>query len=186
MSTIDRHIIEAVKSKDKKSEKQLFVMTAPKVFSICRRYANDDHEAKDYLQEVYIRLFDKIHLFDENKASFSTWFHTLATNRILELKRRKKIFYELPSVETAESEAEEIGYMDTISREQLLAAISQLPEGYRNVTHLFVFEKYSHKEIAQKLNITESTSRSQFTRAKRLLKEILQESIPKNYERRLA
>lgn len=183
MSSLSPHIIQAAKGKDKKAEKELFLKTAPMLYSLCRKYANDDHEAKDYLQEVYIRMYDKIHLYDENKASFSTWFHRVATNRIVEIKRKKKIFFELPTTESIDHQTEENDDLENISREQLLSAINQLPDGYKNVVNLFVFEKLSHKEIADKLDIAESTSRSQFTRSKKLLKKILQESLPKNYER---
>ena len=186
MKKLSQHIIQSAISRDKQAEKELFMITAPRMFSLCRRYANDDHEAQDYLQEIYIKMFDKLHLFDINKASFFTWFHTIASNRIIELVRKKKTFCELPSIEQVEQLDDGNDYLDSISEQQLQSAIAQLPEGYRNVINLVVFEKCSHKEIAQKLNIAESTSRSQFARSKKLLKKILKESISNSYERKLA
>lgn len=186
MSKIELDIIAAAKRKDKKAEKEIFLQMAKPIYIVCQKYAMDDHEAKDFLQEVFIHMYEKIKLYDESKSSFSTWFQRLATNRIIDLKRKNKKFSQLPVFEKAEEEFEEINYLDSISDEQLKTAISQLPEGYRIVVNLFVFEKFSHKEIAQKLDIQESTSRSQFSRSKKLLKKILQESLPENYERILA
>ena len=171
---------------DKASEKKLYVHYAPLIYSIARRYTSFDALAKDYLQESFINVFQKLNKYDHNKGSFDSWLYTVCTNTILQQIRKEKknrnILYleNLPETEITEEE------FQIIDPEELINAIRKLPEGYRMVLNLFVFEEWSHKEISQFLHITESASRSQLTRAKRLLKKILTHKISKYHEKRLA
>jgi len=167
------------------AEKELFYGYAPRMFSICKRYAKDDPQAKDYLQEGFIKIFEKIHLYDSNKGKIVSWMSRVITNIILNDLRKNNIltFLEddemIPDVEIKEE-------LELIDDESIISCIRKLPVGYRNILNLYVFEDLSHKEIAEELGIAESTSRSQYTRAKVLLKRIIVESIPDIYEKRLA
>ena len=177
-------IIKRIQSGDRKAERLLFDRLAPRLLSLCRRYAHDESMAKDYFQDSFIRVFDKLDKYTEG-GSFESWFFKVAVNVILTSKRSKKklqIEYveELP--ETGFQEAQ----IKLLSDEELLMCIQQLPEGYRKVINLYIFEQHSHEEIGNLLGISASTSRSQYMRAKRLMKQILIKKIPNLYERKLA
>ncbi len=179
-------IISQCKAKDHKAEKALFLRFAPRVLTLCRRYASHNVEADDLMQECFIRLFKKLEKYNPVKGDFEGWLHRLCTNTILTVikpaKRKIDMVYpgELPEQELSQSEFE------AVPAEVILTAIQQLPVGYRKVFNLFIFEKFSHKEIAATLGIAETTSRSQLTKAKRMLRLLLQKKIDQSYERRLA
>lgn len=181
-----QEIISLCKAKNQQAEKELFLRFAPRVMTICRRYASQNVEAQDFMQECFIHVFENIKSHDGNKGSFEGWLHRVCTNVILQLLRKSKreitmVFPdELPEQELTETEFE------TIPREIILNAIQQLPNGYRQVLNLFIFEGWTHQEIGKILEIAPGTSRSQLTRAKKMLKHILQKKTVTNYERRLA
>lgn len=179
-------IISLTKAKNRKAEKILFLRFAPFVLTLCRRYASQNSDAQDFMQECFIHVFSKINDYDETKGAFEAWLNRVCTNRVLQLLRKSKkkitIVYpeELPEQELTESEFE------VIPREVIMSAIQQLPNGYREVFNLYIFEGWSHKEIGKALKIAETTSRSQLTRAKKMLKYILQKKNNTRYERKLA
>lgn len=166
-------IITLSKAKDSQAERALFLRFAPFVLSLCRRYASQDDDAQDFMQECFIHVFSKIKHYDETKGAFEPWLNRVCTNRVLQLLRKSKkkitIVYpdELPEQELTPSEFEEI------PQEVIMQAIQQLPNGYREVFNLYIFEGWSHKEIGKALGIADATSRSQLTRAKKILKHIL-------------
>ena len=170
-------IISLTKAKNRKAEKVLFLRFAPFVLTLCRRYASQDSDAQDFMQECFIHVFSKINDYDETKGSFEAWLNRVCTNRVLQLLRKSKkkitIVYpeELPEQGLTKSEFE------VIPREAIMSAIQQLPNGYREVFNLYIFEGWSHKEIGVALKIAETTSRSQLTRAKKMLKYILKNSV---------
>lgn len=179
-------LIEKCKKRNEQAEKELFFRFAPKILSICRRYTADEDLAQDYLQECFMTLFKNIKQYQPEKGPFEGWMYRLCTNRILQAFRKTKrepileFWEELPDQELPEEQFE------FIEEELLLSAVRQLPVGYREVLNLAVFEGWSHQEIAIRLGITESTSRSQLSRAKKMLKQFLQPLISTNYEKRLA
>lgn len=181
-------LIILVQQGHQQAEKQLFFRFAGKVLTLCRRYAKHDHEAKDFMQECFMHLFENIHKYDAKKGEFEGWLYRVCTNTVLQILRKEKretpiIYLEvLPEIAP---DLEEKSFL--FSKQDLLKAIQELPDGYRQILNLYVFEEWSHKEIATQMNITESTSRSQYTRAKKLLKRILQKKTQKEQrnERRL-
>lgn len=179
-------IISLCKTKNQQAEKELFLRFAPKVMTICRRYASQNVEAQDFMQECFIHVFAKIDHFDAQKGSFEGWLHRVCTNIVLQQLRKSKreITMVFPE-ELPEQELTEIEFK-SIPREVILNAIQKLPDGYRKVLNLTIFEGWSHQEIGQALEIAPATSRSQLARAKKMLKNILQKKIARNYERRLA
>lgn len=181
-----QEIISLCKAKNQQAEKALFLRYAPKVMTICRRYASQNVEAQDFMQECFIKVFEKINHYEESKGAFEGWLYRLCTNVVLQQLRKSKreitmVFPdELPYQELTESD------FNTIPREVILNAIQRLPDGYRKVLNLSVFEGWSHQEIGEALEISPATSRSQLSRAKRMLKHILLKKTATIYERRLA
>lgn len=178
-------IIEGCRQGKSASEKALFQRFAPKVLAIARRYATDEPQALDFLQETFVLLFNKIKLFDPQKGAFEGWLYRLAVNTILQImrkNRKQEPWVELP-LEIPETEILDAD-LELFQQEQLMQAIRQLPEGYRQVLNLYIFEDWPHCDIAAALQITESASRSQLTRAKQLLKLKLQHTL-RHYEQGL-
>ena len=177
-----QQIVTACKKGKRSAEKKLFLQFAPKVLTLCRRYIPDEHRAQDMLQECFIQVFEKIKKYDPKKGEFGGWLFRVCTNVVLKSLRNAK--NELPIIyleELPEEEITESGF-DLIDEEDLLRSIRELPNGYRTVLNLYIFENWSHHEIAQSLNISESSSRSQLARAKKMLKIILEKKIGQQYE----
>ncbi|MEO1263635.1 MAG: sigma-70 family RNA polymerase sigma factor [Bacteroidota bacterium] len=182
-----QQIVIACKKGKRSAEKKLFLHFAPKILTLCRRYIPDEHRAQDMLQECFLKVFENIKKYDPEKGDFGGWLFRVCTNVVLKSLRHAK--KELPIVYLEElPEGEEIteSGFDLINEENLLHSIRKLPDGYRTVLNLYVFENWSHREIAQSLNISESASRSQLARAKKMLKIILEKKIGQQHETGLA
>lgn len=163
-----------------KAKEQLYRLLAPKLFAVCLKYSRSYEEAQDNLQEGFLLLFEKIHQF-KHKGSFEGWAKRVVINYILQQYRSQSIF-EIVSEnfpEEVEVESEE----ENITLDFLTRIIQELPDRYRLVFNLYVMDDYSHKEIAEMLNINIGTSKSNLARAKAILKEKIelnnQMSIPK-------
>jgi RNA polymerase sigma-70 factor, ECF subfamily len=154
-----------------------------RVYALCLRMLRDPVEAEDLAQEVFIRLFRKIHTF-RGESAFSTWLHRLTANLVLmRLRRKKPVSISLDDVRGSEEEdakpRPEIGGPDPrlsglIDRVNLQAAIDQLPEGYREIFILYDVHGYEHNEIAQILGRSIGSSKSQLHKARKRLRELLQ------------
>ena len=141
---------------------------------VCLRYAQDKMEAEDVFQETFVKVFDKIQRF--KGGSFSSWIHTIFINASIDNYRSNKqrhlhVSYDDVIEKPAAPGADVLKQM---AAEEITQIINELPEGYRLVFNLFVVDGYSHKEIAQTLNITEGTSKSQLFKAKAMLMKLLE------------
>ncbi len=149
---------------------------ADAMYNVCRRILQNQTEAEDALQDGFIKIFEHIHQF-RNESSIGSWIKQIITNTCLNILKKKKIIWqELDEKSDSESESESDGDAINFTIDEIKNAIEKLPNGYRVVFNLFMFENYSHLEIAKMLEITESTSKSQLFKAKKKLKEILVQS----------
>lgn len=178
MSKIIEHtFLEKLKQKDVLACKQLYLQYADAMYNICKRILQNPTEAEDALQDGFIKIFDNIHQF-RNESSIGSWIKQIITNTCLNTLKKKKIIWQELSenheieINKENDEDEEINY--TI--DEIKNAMEQLPDGYRVVFNLFMFEDYAHQEIATMLEISTSTSKSQLYKAKNKLKEILLQS----------
>ena len=172
----DKDLIQSCLNGNSDAEKHLFFKYAGKVLTLCRRYVPQETVAKDLMQECFIQIFDKMSQYDSERGEFGAWLHRVCTNVALSHLRKEKRTISISYPETLpeyEEEIEEEAF-DDLTNETLLASIRELPEGYRQIVNLYIFEGLKHREIAEQLDISEGTSRSQYTRAKRLLKSILE------------
>lgn len=148
--------------------------------AICYRYAYDEATAEDMLQEGFVKVFQSLHRYQDH-GSLEGWIRRIMVNTAIDiLRRRKRQRGEMELNETIiDSEVEDA--LDHLEASFLMELIQQLPTGYRLVFNLYAIEGYSHAEIAEKLQISEGTSRSQYTRARgmlqRLIKATYQERI---------
>lgn len=157
-------------SRDPGAFNAIYKLLSPKLYYICLRYLKNDADAQDVLQETFVTAYRKIDSFN-GLGSFEGWMRRIAVNHCLSKLRIDK--KQLES-ETCDSHYQSISEDDSLQKEEtearLLQALKALPDGYRTILNLAVLEDYSHREIAELLNITESTSRSQLMRAKAALK----------------
>lgn len=169
-----KKIIKHCKKKDLKAQEELYRLFAGKLFAISLKYSRNYQEAEDNLQEAFITIFKKIHQY-ENKGSFEGWLKRITINTALQTYRKQNVFRIVD--ENSIEEAEEVNLREEeISLDFLLKIIQELPDRYRMVFNLYVLDGYSHKEIAELLNISVGTSKSNLARARKNLKQKLEES----------
>ncbi len=164
---LDQLIIDCKKN-DIKAQEQLYNLFSSKLFGVCLKYSRNYAEAQDNLQDGFLLILDKIKQFG-NKGSFEGWAKRIIINNILQ-GYRKTTFLEIVN-ENISDETEVEYYEELVSMEYLLEIIQQLPDRYRLVFNLYAIDKYSHKEIAEMLEISIGTSKSNFSRARLILKQ---------------
>ena len=164
---ITDQIINDCKKNSAQAQEQLYRYFAPKLFPICLKYSRNYAEAQDNLQDGFILVFEKIKSFNF-KGSFEGWIKRVMINNVLQ-QYRTKSFLSIINEEIAEEI--EVEFDQTVSTEFLTQIIQDLSDRYRLVFNLYVFENYSHQEIAKSLGISEGTSKSNLSRARMILKE---------------
>ncbi|WP_108808237.1 RNA polymerase sigma factor [Aquimarina spinulae] len=164
-------LIKRCKKKNAQAQEQLYRLYSSKLFSICLKYSSDVSSAEDTLQDAFITIFDKIGQY-KNQGSFEGWIKRVTINTALQKYRKQKVFDIIneEQIEEVEVEVDE----EEISLDYLLEIIQQLPDRYRLVFNLYVLDGYSHKEVAEVLEISVGTSKSNLARARNILKEKLQ------------
>jgi len=176
---IHKEIIELCKAGNSRAQQQLYQLYAKAMFNICYRMMNNREEAEDMLQESFTEAFIKLHTF-RYESSFGSWLKRIMVNKCInELKRRKSelVFTENIPDNNPDNNNDDDSETRKLKVNDVMRAMEELPEGYRIIFSLYLLEGYDHTEIAQIMNITESTSKSQFSRAKQRLKEILKTSM---------
>jgi len=155
------------------AQKELYDNYKVNMFILCQRYFSDRNDAQDALQEGFIKVFRDLYQFDDSKGYFSGWIKKIFINTCLELLRKKRIdFNQLEEY----FEVADVQYdvLSSLNVKDLTKMIQTLPLGYRTVFNLYVIEGFKHYEIAEKLNITENTSKTQLMKAKNHLKKLLE------------
>jgi len=160
-------------SGDRKIQKELYDMYKNTLFVLCQRYFSDRDDAQDALQEGFIKIFRDLHQFDETKGQLIHWMKKVMVNTCLEKIRKSKV-----SMYSIDDNISNMGYESDILSDlrlhDILKWIQKLPFGYRTVFNLYAIEGYSHADIASQLGITESTSKTQYMKAKNMLKGFLE------------
>ncbi len=174
MSQIDKKILEGCKNGKRHAQNQLYSKYAPSMLGICLRYAKSRDEAEDMMQEGFIKIFTNIDGF-RGDGSFEGWMKRIMINTaITYYKKNLKHQYhtdidEIDEKHSTDEDQDNAIEEVNIPREKLMELIQGLPEGYRMVFNLYVFEQYSHKDIADLLGVSVNTSKSQLSKARRLL-----------------
>ena len=151
---------------------ELFSYLAPKLKGVCYRYSGNTFDAEDLLQETFITIFTKIHTYRE-LGSFEGWARRIAVNTSITWLKKNKLLRQMGELnERYDAEDSQEDDLVEVNTDELMQHIARLPNGYRTILNLFAIEGYSHKEIGELLSITESTSRSQYTRAKKALQQL--------------
>lgn len=181
-SDIHNALIKECIKNNRKAQIELYRLYSGAVFNTCLRILKKREIAEDVMQETFITAFEKLSSF-RNESSLGAWLKRIAINKSVdELRKNKMVFEQIEesaeNFNTDEPFYFEIDDEDNSNQIQSIKnAMNQLPDGYRLVLSLYLFEGYDHEEISFIMNISESTSRSQFTRAKQKLAEILKNTM---------
>jgi RNA polymerase sigma factor (sigma-70 family) len=166
------YYIKLCVQKDRAGQLKIYQLFSPVLYGICLKYMRNEDDAKDVFQEAFVIVFEKIEQF-KFEGSFEGWIKRIFINKLIEtLKKKKKDVLVLDLANFEEDVIDdEIIETETIPQEKLLEYIQELPDQYRLVFNLVVFEKMKHKEIAELLDISEGTSKSNLNRAKKILQQ---------------
>lgn len=176
--TLEGQLIHNCIKGERKSQKALYDMYASKLYAICLKYSKNQMDAEDILQEGFVKLFNNLHRF-RGDGSFDGWVRRIFVNTAIEHIRRKTLNTTVgEGLENSVADKQQNG-LDNLYEKDIINSSMTLSHGYRTVFNLYAVEGYSHKEIATQLGITESTSKSQFSRAKALLRNIIQNKSSK-------
>lgn len=176
---VNSAIIERCKKGERKAFYELYHLYAKAMFNVSLRILNNRAEAEEVLQDSFLKAFDKLAGYDPG-YSFGAWLKRIVINGSLDvLKKRKAVLVPLDEVLHMAEEQEDAGeasYPEIIpDAETIKTCVAALPDGYRSILLLFLFEDYSHREIAELMGISEVTSRSQYSRARKKLTELIQQ-----------
>ncbi|MFT5749885.1 MAG: RNA polymerase sigma factor (sigma-70 family) [Ancylomarina sp.] len=184
---IHQDLIDACRQGNAKAQFEIYKLYYKAMYNSCLRIVNNTQEAEDVMQEAFLSAFDKINSY-KGEVSFGAWLKRIVVNRALDFIKKNKID-SLPLDEklnqlSAEDETQEnVEIKNNVV--EVKKAIEQLPSGYRIVLSLYLIEGYDHEEIGEILNISASTSRSQYNRAKKKLIQILENSTDKPLKNRI-
>ncbi len=166
-------LIHGCLKSDSTAQRELYNKYSPKMLAVCYRFAHNREDAEDMLQEGFIKVFLQMHTF-ENRGAFEGWIRRIIVHTCINiLKKNKKFNESVDMIHATGVQIREESVPAIIQAKQVVECIRMLPMGYRTVLNLYAIEGYSHREIANILGIEESTSRSQYTRAKAMLENIL-------------
>jgi RNA polymerase sigma factor (sigma-70 family) len=165
-----KNIISGCLKGNRRDQELLYRRYAAKLYTVCLQYSGNDEEARDILQEGFIKIFENLVHF-KHEGSFDGWVRRIIVNTALEKYRSKHTLRRVDDIDQipepdAEPENEDYGGLEAVD---LLEIIRQLPPKYRIVFNLFAIEGYSHKEISKIVNISEGTSKSNLSRARVIL-----------------
>lgn len=172
----DEELIQGCIANRAECQKALFERHKSRLMAICMRYAADQDEAHDMLQDGFIKIFDKLETYNQ-QGKLVGWMCRIMINNCLDQLRRTR--HQRHHVEIDEASQLSAGAYDVLAQlsvQDILRYIQALPQGYRTVFNLFAIEGYSHKEIAEQLEINENTSKSQFRKARLQLMQMIEQN----------
>lgn len=168
-------IIEKCKQNNRKAQMQLYNQYCNGMYIVAKRFVKDDMDAEDVLQDAFIKAFSKLHQF-KNEVTFGAWLKRIVINKSIDfLKSRKQYLVELEEghLKVVDSDNDKWLVEDTITIDEVKEAIEKLPDKYKYVVTLYLIEGYDHQEISEILNISEIASRTQLSRGKIKLQQLL-------------
>lgn len=172
--TIHKYLVQRSQTGDRSAQNELYKLYVNAMYNICRRMLCDPEEAKDVLQDSFVDAFSRIKTL-KNEVTFSAWLKRIVVNNCINYLKKKRLATSKwdESIEKPEDTSD---HEDDFRKEEIqkvLKAIDQISEGCRVVLNLYIFEGYDHKEIGQILNISESASKAQYSKAKAKIRKLL-------------
>lgn len=171
-----KEIVKACASGDRQAQFELYRLYSKAMYSICLRMVGNSGDAEDLLQQSFIDVFTKLDTF-RHESSIGSWIKRIAVNNCINFLKKRRLstlgLNEEKAAALLDDHPNDDSSDDHLTVAAIKDAVARLPDGYRMVFSLYLFEGYDHIEIAQILNISEATSKSQFSRAKQKLREML-------------
>ena len=161
---------------ERSAQNRLYALYVSKMFAVCLRYSRNHEEAEDILQEGFIKIYKKLGSF-RSEGSFEGWVRRIFVNTAIEHFRRKRYLQPVTEKEESTLEGNYLSVLDSLAERDILELVQQLSPGYRTVFNMYVVEGYTHKEIGDILGISEGTSKSQLSRAKVILQQMVKKFI---------
>ena len=169
-------LIKACINGDRSAQYALYKQYSKAMYNISYRITNNSDDAEDVLQEAFLSAFKNLRSF-KGESSFGAWLKKIVVNSSINHVKKNRILYTQLNGHDVEHETDIKDNELILEIDRIKEAVQQLPDGFRTVLSLYLFEGYDHREIAEILDISESTSKSQYNRAKKRLKEILKERV---------
>ncbi len=171
---VDTTLIKECIKGNRKSQKRLYDLLSPKMFQVCLQFFRKSLYAEDVLQDGFIKLFSNLRNY-RGEGSFEGWARKIFVNTAIQYYRSQKPLSVCATEFEEVMPCTETSALDRLYEKDVIYCTRALSKGYRTVFHLYAVEGYSHKEIAQMLGITESTSKSQYLRAKASIRLMMSE-----------
>lgn len=176
----EEELIKGCCKQDAKAQQQLYDTFAPRMYAVALRYTKMEQEAEDILQEAFLKIFKKIEDFRKD-SSLAYWIKRIVINTALNHQRSKLYLYPMVDINDLNQYSSNEAAVSSLSQQELMSMIRRLPSGCQIIFNLYAIEGFKHHEIAEMLDLSEGTSKSQYARAKSLLKEWIIESNEVNY-----
>jgi RNA polymerase sigma-70 factor, ECF subfamily len=171
---------------DRRACNELYETYSVAMYRVCQRYANSKNEADEMLQTGFIEVFKSIDTW-KGEGALGAWIRKVVLNHSLQLLKKNLKQRKVQSIEQqTDMRYSEIGVISQLQADDLIDLTKQLPIGYRTVFNLYVVEGFSHKEIADQLDVSVSTSKTQLRKARLYMQDLLLKFIPEEYETRSA
>jgi len=171
-------LVEGCRKEDRNAQRKLYEHFHGKMLSICLRYAASREEAVEVLNSSFFKVFKNIHRFDGKKGNVEAWIRTIVTNTAIDRYRKESKRPNTIDLDYAYKESHGSIAVEDLTAQEILKLVQDLPPAYRTVFNLFAIEGYSHKEIGERLGISEGTSKSNLAKARKKL----QKALSINYE----
>jgi RNA polymerase sigma-70 factor (ECF subfamily) len=176
-------LIEACVKGDRQAQRHLYDLFSKRMYVVCLRYTKSQQEAEDVLQDSFIKIFKNLKGY-RGESRLDYWIKRIVVNTALNSQRKKLYMYPMVDIDDVKNEFDDNRALGSFDLEELLKMIHELPAGCQTIFNLYAIEGYSHKEIAETLGVSEGTSKSQFSRARKLLQEkIAEEDKTDRYEK---
>ncbi len=169
----EKEIIALCRKQDRKAQKFLYERYAPKFFGVCKRYVKNREDAEDVMIEGIFKILMNIEKY-EGKGSFEGWMRRIVVNECLMFLRKKHNFHLSIEGDNIDIGAKVVTVVDELAERDILDLLNRLPTGYRTIFNLYVVEGFKHREIAEMLNISINTSKSQLILAKKRMKNLIE------------
>ena len=176
-------LIDACKRNDRRAQKEVYQLYASKMLGVCRRYVKSLENAEEVLMMGFCKVFMKIDSYT-GKGNFEGWIRRIMVNEALMFIRKKYRFDEHVDIQEMPIQIHQASIVDELAAQDIIDMMNELPTGYRTVFNLYVIEGFKHKEIAEMLNISINTSKSQLLLAKKKLRTMIEDrqKIKKTHE----
>ncbi len=180
MQFSDEDLIKGCCKHNPKAQQQLYDTFSPRMYAVALRYTKMQQEAEDILQEAFLKVFNNINNFRKD-SSLAYWIKRIVINTALNHQRSKLYLYPMVDISDLNKRSTDDIALSSLGQKELLEMVKRLPSGCQVIFNLYAIEGYKHHEIADMLDLSEGTSKSQYARAKSLLKDWIEESNKVNY-----